>query len=787
MGNTYGIRFVAFPAATGNPYDPSGTTLATVSNNALTNGGTVAATTASAPAGNHIIYAILSPAPADPACRPSANVAITVSPAATAGINVVETSGIPNDGILCTGGSATLTATGGASYIWSPGGATTASIPVNVAGVYTVTVVNDMGCSGSASVNITTIAPPVALNITGGGTRCSNGSALPIALSGTGQAGVRYRLLRNGVAVDSITLSAPGAVNFPAQTLAGTYTANATHLTTGCTSLMVGTAVITVSPLPAALAVTGGGSRCITGNALPVGLSGTGEAGVTYRLFLNGVKVDSIILSAAGPVNFQPQSAAGTYTADAYNTTGCRANMTGSAVINITAGPTPLTVTGGGSRCSDDNGLPIGLSGNGEAGVRYRLLLNGIAVDSVLLSVPGIVNFTPQTTAGTYTVNATNIAAACTGSMIGSVTITLANCGASITDPCTCLNNATTLENGQFGETITVTAPAGQVWTVVSAPGLYASTSPNPPSNPVPITPGTVLTASGTTYTLTGRHVDAQGYTVTVTNGRGTTLTISNTCAYPNPSITGLDGPLCLFSPAVTLAGTPGDANIVSQGFTINGNAATVFNPATLGIGDHTVVYTVNGGVPKASGANDPGCIQSVSKVVRIVATSPVVTCNDNIQISLDEDCLVTVFPDDVLEGDRACYDDYQVIITNLSGSVPYGTTVTGALIGQTLKVTIRHRVSGNTCWGRLTVEDKLPPVLTCEPVWVPCAAQDFDPSDDVNSDSGLDPRYLTDDADLLPVGVDNIRGLGIVAGSLNRREREGRKNTCLSLCKTIM
>ncbi|MFN9958455.1 MAG: hypothetical protein ACK55I_35605, partial [bacterium] len=100
----------------------------------------------------------------------------------------------------------------------------------------------------------------------------------------------------------------------------------------------------------------------------------------------------------------------------------------------------------------------------------------------------------------------------------------------------------------------------------------------------------------------------------------GETLTIGNKCEYPNPAIlSNLNGPFCLFSDQVALTGDPGDANIVSQGFTINGVPATVFNPAQ-GVGTYIIEYTVNGGTPKAAGPTDPGCTQKVSKTVEVLA-----------------------------------------------------------------------------------------------------------------------------------------------------------------------
>jgi hypothetical protein len=75
----------------------------------------------------------------------------------TAAITVAETSGTTNnDGIICAGASATLTASGGTSYIWSTA-ATTAGISVTPTGTttYTVTVTNTNGCTDTEVTTIT--------------------------------------------------------------------------------------------------------------------------------------------------------------------------------------------------------------------------------------------------------------------------------------------------------------------------------------------------------------------------------------------------------------------------------------------------------------------------------------------------------------------------------------------------------------------------------------------------------------------------------------------------------
>ncbi|MEI6409649.1 MAG: hypothetical protein WCR52_09725, partial [Bacteroidota bacterium] len=304
-----------------------------------------------------------------------------------------------------------------------------------------------------------------------------------------------------------------------------------------------------------------------------------------------------------------------------------------------------------------------------------------------------------------------------------------------ISDPCVCKNNATTLADGQFGEQIKIESLTGKTWTVIAVTGLYAANSPAPPAAPIPVAIGTTLVespANSGDYYLNGVHIDAIGYSVTIRSEIGQVLTIGNSCQYPNPAITSnLDGPFCLYSAPVTLTGTPGDANITSQGFTINGQNATVFNPGA-GVGQYTITYTVNGGTPKAVGPNDPGCIQSVSKIVNVIATPAALSCNDLVYVSLDVDCVTEITPDDILEGSYGCYDDY---IVELDKTVPYGNgpwvpaTVNASDIGQTYQVRVTHLVSGNKCWGNVKIEDKLAPEIQCTDVHLSCPITTYDPN----------------------------------------------------------
>jgi hypothetical protein len=95
--------------------------------------------------------------------------------------------------------------------------------------------------------------------------------------------------------------------------------------------------------------------------------------------------------------------------------------------------------------------------------------------------------------------------------------------------------------------------------------------------------------------------------------------------------------------------------------------------------------------------------------------------CNDNVQISLDEDGCVEVLADMILEGGPyGCYDDYIVEVLNQFG-FPAGNEVCCNLVGQTRTVRVTDPDTGNKCWGTITVMDKLPPVIECLDFSLPC------------------------------------------------------------------
>jgi hypothetical protein len=317
----------------------------------------------------------------------------------------------------------------GASPVGSPVAGTGSALNFGnqtAAGTYTVIASNTTtSCTATmtGSAVVTVNPTPTAFSVTGGGSFCSGGAGVAVGLSGS-QTGVNYQLFNGASPVGSPVAGTGSALNFGNQTAAGTYTVVATNATTSCTANMTGSAVVTVNPTPTAFNVTGGGSFCSGGSGVAVGLSGS-QTGVNYQLFNGASPVGSPVAGTGSALNFGNQTTAGTYTVVATATTGgCTANMTGSAVVTVNPTPTAFSVTGGGSFCSGGTGVAVGLSGS-QTGVNYQLFNGASPVGSPVAGTGSALNFGNQTTAGTYTVVATNATTSCTANMTGSAVVTV--------------------------------------------------------------------------------------------------------------------------------------------------------------------------------------------------------------------------------------------------------------------------------------------------------------------------------------------------------------------------
>jgi len=99
--------------------------------------------------------------------------------------------------------------------------------------------------------------------------------------------------------------------------------------------------------------------------------------------------------------------------------------------------------------------------------------------------------------------------------------------------------------------------------------------------------------------------------------------------------------------------------------------------------------------------------------------------CNGSTQVSLDDNCEAMITPDMILnDQNTSCPNgNYIVNVSNVYGDI--ANPVTSPYIGQDLYVKVTDTNSGNSCWGNITLEDKLGPIIeSCPtaPIEVSCS-----------------------------------------------------------------
>lgn len=427
-----------------------------------------------------------------------------------------------------------------------------------------------------------------------------------------------------------------------------------------CESTRVGTFSIAVNESPVATVTAAESPICAGENAV-FNLTGSPSAEVTFNL--NSDNDQTVNLNSNGDAIVTVNNAMISQTLNLVSVrdtaTNCTESLTGSATIMVNPLPVITTTERNQEVCEGMAEVLYKIETNVFTN-EYMVIPQGMAA-SVLKtttnannddfigyrSIAGE-NFVPVESIdgnpipdGTYRIllKVRNSATGCVSDTT-SLRLTVYRCEITIEDPCVCKNNATTLEDGQFDDAVEIVGPSGQTWTVTQVSGLFNSNSPAPPAAPTDDLLGATFSESdngdGTsTYTLTGIHVDALGYTLTASNGEAE-RSVGNICYYPNPVITGLDAIYCEDEPAVLLTGTVdrGDgqtaATPVFAGFDILSGQMVVqdnaqaFNPQMLGAGLYTVRYTVQAADEGSTEMSPnmfvgfPGCVQAVTQFVQV-------------------------------------------------------------------------------------------------------------------------------------------------------------------------
>ncbi|MFM6935152.1 MAG: beta strand repeat-containing protein [Flavobacteriales bacterium] len=519
-------------------------------------------------------------------------------------VNSIPTASISTNGptTFCQGGSVQLTASPGATYLWS-NGATGSTIQVSSAGTYNVQISSNTGCSSNATPIVVTVntAPVATISSSGPLSFCQGGSVLLTASNGANY------LWSNNATTQSITVSS-----------SGTYFVQVSN-SNSCIATSTSVNVI-VNPNSTPIVTSNGSTSICQGGS--VFLSTTIVPGATYQW-----KKDGVNIPAATGYNYSATSA-GIYSVQVINASGCSSTSVGT---NVTVNSLPSVTISNSGNPTICSGSSVNLTASG--GVTY-VWSNGSTNSSI-----------PVSLSGTYSVQATN-ASGCTNTTsytLNVITPTQASVSASgSTSFCTGQNVVLTANpgvaylwnNGATTASITVSNSMTASVQVTYANGC-SSTSASLPITVNAIAPA-VITANGPTSFCQGSNVvlsASSGATYLWNTGATTSSITASTAGSYNVLVTNTNG--CSTSsqtvnvqvnanPTATI--TANGSTSLCQGSSVNLSASSG-SSYVWNTGETSATITVNTGgnyfvtVYSSNGCSAVSTITPVSVSIAPVAT----------------------------------------------------------------------------------------------------------------------------------------------------------------------
>ena len=322
------------------------------------------AATLSAASGNTVFatpsattnYIVTSPSSSS-ACAASANVTITVLPSPNVD------AGVPQS--FCAGGSVNLSASGAATYTWTPTNTLSSAIISNPVATpngnttYTVTGTSTDGCVASDQVEVTENQLPIAIP-GAGGSHCFGEST---QLNGSG--GTSYQW-SPASGLSSATISNP--VASPNSTTS--YSLTVTDIN-GCVSNPSASISVIVNQLPVVPVIsTSGAITFCAGNDVTLSAAAGGQS----YLWSNGATSSFINVAASG-----------NYTVSITDVNGCESPNSLPVSVNVNPNPVAPIITAIGSTTFCQGG-DVTLQTNQTSGVLWS---NGATSSSITVSTMG--------------------------------------------------------------------------------------------------------------------------------------------------------------------------------------------------------------------------------------------------------------------------------------------------------------------------------------------------------------------------------------------------------------
>lgn len=589
-------------------------------------------------------------------------------------------SAVSNPGIICGGGSATLTASGATSYIWNPGSLLGTSIVVTPTATtqYTLTGVSG-ACSNSITVTVSVGVTPTVSAAVSVATICAGGSTTLTASGASTYTWSPGALTGSNVAVSptvstTYTVAGDNGTGCIASSTVDVVVNSAPSITITPSSTFVcapGSVTLTASGAANYTWMPGGATTpSITGNPTVTTIytvTGTNATGCSATQTVTIVESTPVISAAGSPTAICAGSTATLTATGATTYTWAPLGVTGASVTDSPTVTTTYTVTGDNGSCTSTQtlSLVVNSSPTVTANSSPSKICSG---SSSTLTATGALTYTwnpgalagssvavTPTTTTTYTVvadNGTGCVVSTTVDVIvsplpsvsitpgstfvcapGSVTLTASGAvnytwmpgGANtpgITDSPTVTTTYTVTGQDLIGCTNTQTITITENTPVISVA-----------SSPTAICAGNTatLTASGAT-TYTWAPLGVSGATATDSPTVTTTYTVTG----DNGSCTGTQTLTLVVNANPTITATASTATICtgsSTSLTASGASTYTWNPGAL-TGSNVAVSPTVSTTYTVDGDNGTGCITSSTVDVFVnpapsvsVVATPTILC----------------------------------------------------------------------------------------------------------------------------------------------------------------